>query len=62
MNRFEQLQAEMDPDTNALIPGGKAAEIAATNSLNWDEGPEADAKRLQSGLFNPLIPGSPRHA
>jgi hypothetical protein len=60
MNRVEQLQAEMDPNVNSLIPNGRAAQVAADNELNSAKGAEADRRRSMSGFYNRLIPGSPR--
>jgi len=60
--REEQLKRDMDPDTNALIPGGKAAKVVETNALNVEKGVEADNRRLMSPWYNPFIPGSPRQS
>ena len=55
-----EILKEMDSAVNPLIPGGKAAQIAEANTLHTDKGPDADNRRLMSGLYNPLVVGSPR--
>ena len=55
MNCMEQLQAEMNPDVNPLVPGGKAAKQAEREAIASDPTHEGALRREMSPDLNPLI-------
>ena len=55
MTREEQIKLEMNPETNPLIPGGKAARQAIVEMENTDPSRAGENKRMMRPEHNFLV-------
>ena len=58
VNKFEQLNSEMNPDTNSLIPNSPASKRAIREMENADPSKHGENIRNMRPESNPLIIGA----